>query len=259
MAAAGRRRRAAAAARRRRSRADGHAFEVRLYAEDPARGFLPSIGRAAHSAAAGGAGTACASIPACEQGDAVTPFYDPMIAKMIAHGADRAAALRAAGGGAGRDPGRGRHDQSGASCAPPRPARPSGDARSIPAGSIARAPQSLAAERPADPATLLLAALATVALSLARPAPAPLPRHRLDLALASPRRLAAQPGAARAGPAAGRQGRCTSSPSRARPSGSPRGWATTSCTPAAASPMAGCGSRATAGGAASRPRSSATR
>ena len=35
----------------------------------------------------------CASTPACAQGDAITPFYDPMIAKLIVHGDDRAAAL----------------------------------------------------------------------------------------------------------------------------------------------------------------------
>ena len=85
----------AAARRRRASRCRctqdelairGHAIEARIYAEDPARGFLPSTGTLAHLAMPPPVGAACASTPACAQGDAITPYYDPMIAKLIVHG-----------------------------------------------------------------------------------------------------------------------------------------------------------------------------
>lgn len=68
---------------------NGWAFEARLYAENPAAGYLPSIGRLEHL-----------KLPATvrvdsgvEQGDEITAFYDPMIAKIIAHGPNREAAL----------------------------------------------------------------------------------------------------------------------------------------------------------------------
>ena len=71
---------------------DGHAIEARIYAEDPARGFLPSTGRLLHlSPPAEGAEVRIDS--GVEEGDWITPFYDPMIAKLIVHGADRASAL----------------------------------------------------------------------------------------------------------------------------------------------------------------------
>jgi len=66
-------------------RIDGHAIEVRLYSEDPDNGFLPSIGTLERL-----------RLPqnvrvdsGVREGDAVTPFYDPMIAKVIAHDATR--------------------------------------------------------------------------------------------------------------------------------------------------------------------------
>ena len=68
----------------------GHAIEARLYAEDPAKGFLPSIGTL--EAFAPGEGVRVDT--GVEQGSAVTPFYDPMIAKLIAHGATREDARR---------------------------------------------------------------------------------------------------------------------------------------------------------------------
>ncbi|MCW3477121.1 acetyl/propionyl/methylcrotonyl-CoA carboxylase subunit alpha [Limobrevibacterium gyesilva] len=69
---------------------DGHAVEVRLYAEDPARGFLPSVGRLVHLRLPGTARIESG----VRAGDRITPDYDPMIAKLIVHGPDRAAALR---------------------------------------------------------------------------------------------------------------------------------------------------------------------
>jgi 3-methylcrotonyl-CoA carboxylase alpha subunit len=70
----------------------GHAIEARVYAEDPAREFLPSIGRIVHLAVPP-AGTEVRIDTGVRQGDAITPFYDPMIAKLIVHGETRAAAI----------------------------------------------------------------------------------------------------------------------------------------------------------------------
>jgi len=70
----------------------GHAIEARIYAEDPERDFLPSTGRIVHLAFP--AESAQVRVDAgVEAGGEITPWYDPMIAKLIVHGADRAAAL----------------------------------------------------------------------------------------------------------------------------------------------------------------------
>lgn len=69
----------------------GWAIEARLYAEDPARGFLPSIGRL--DVLRFGTGEGVRIDTGVEQGGQVTPHYDPMIAKVIAHGATRAEAI----------------------------------------------------------------------------------------------------------------------------------------------------------------------
>ncbi|MBO9712053.1 acetyl/propionyl/methylcrotonyl-CoA carboxylase subunit alpha [Sphingomonas sp.] len=69
---------------------NGWAMEARLYAEDPAKGFLPSVGR-----------LDLLDLPdavlrvetGVEQRDSVTPFYDPMIAKLVAAGEDRTDAM----------------------------------------------------------------------------------------------------------------------------------------------------------------------
>ncbi|MCH7627632.1 MAG: acetyl/propionyl/methylcrotonyl-CoA carboxylase subunit alpha [Proteobacteria bacterium] len=69
---------------------DGWAVEARLYAEDPTKGFLPSIGRVddfhypSHLARVD---------TGVEAGAEISPFYDPMIAKLIVHRGDRAAAI----------------------------------------------------------------------------------------------------------------------------------------------------------------------
>ena len=71
--------------------ATGHAVEARLYAEDPEKGFLPSTGRLWALQFPEGQGIRIDT--GVEAGDTVTPFYDPMIAKVIAHGATRDEAL----------------------------------------------------------------------------------------------------------------------------------------------------------------------
>jgi 3-methylcrotonyl-CoA carboxylase alpha subunit len=75
---------------------DGHAFEARVYAEDVARGFVPAIGRLAYFAPPVGVEFGRGPVrvdSGVRQGDAISPYYDPMIAKLIVHGPDRAAAL----------------------------------------------------------------------------------------------------------------------------------------------------------------------
>ncbi|HMB10591.1 acetyl/propionyl/methylcrotonyl-CoA carboxylase subunit alpha [Saliniramus sp.] len=72
-------------------RLEGHAVEARLYAEDPEKGFLPSTGRLWALELPEDFGIRVDS--GVEAGDEVSPFYDPMIAKIIARGADRDEAL----------------------------------------------------------------------------------------------------------------------------------------------------------------------
>ncbi len=68
---------------------NGWAMEARLYAEDPAKGFLPAIGPLEHLRF----GDDLRIDTGVEEGGAVSPFYDPMIAKLITHGASREAAI----------------------------------------------------------------------------------------------------------------------------------------------------------------------
>jgi 3-methylcrotonyl-CoA carboxylase alpha subunit len=70
---------------------DGHAVEARLYAEDPERGFLPSTGEVIALKFPNSEGVRVDS--GVEAGGEVTPFYDPMIAKLIGHGKTRVDAL----------------------------------------------------------------------------------------------------------------------------------------------------------------------
>lgn len=69
---------------------DGWAFEARVYAEDPARGFLPSTGTLSHLSFPNDDTRIDAGV---REGDRISPYYDPMIAKLIVHGPTRAAAL----------------------------------------------------------------------------------------------------------------------------------------------------------------------
>jgi 3-methylcrotonyl-CoA carboxylase alpha subunit len=69
----------------------GHAVEARLYAEDPERGFLPSTGKL--WALEFPQGESIRVDTGVEPGDEVTPYYDPMIAKVIARGETRDEAL----------------------------------------------------------------------------------------------------------------------------------------------------------------------
>jgi len=67
----------------------GHAMEARLYAEDPAHEFLPSTGRLDHFVL----GRGVRIDTGVEEGDRISPYYDPMIAKLIARGATRGEAI----------------------------------------------------------------------------------------------------------------------------------------------------------------------
>lgn len=81
----------------------GHAIEARVYAENPEKGFLPSIGTLHHmdvpravafELGSDGANPAAVRVDSgVREGDAISPFYDPMIAKLIVWGADRTQAL----------------------------------------------------------------------------------------------------------------------------------------------------------------------
>ncbi|HQS96946.1 MAG TPA: acetyl/propionyl/methylcrotonyl-CoA carboxylase subunit alpha [Novosphingobium sp.] len=69
---------------------NGWAMEARLYAEDPAKGFLPSVGAISTFKV-----LAPARIDASvEEGDSISPFYDPMMAKIIVHGTNRYEAIK---------------------------------------------------------------------------------------------------------------------------------------------------------------------
>jgi 3-methylcrotonyl-CoA carboxylase alpha subunit len=71
----------------------GHAIEARVYAEDPARGFLPATGRLAHFATPP-EGRHVRVDTGVKTGDDISIHYDPMLAKLIVWDRDRAAALR---------------------------------------------------------------------------------------------------------------------------------------------------------------------
>ncbi len=78
--------------------ARGHAVEARLYAEDPERDFLPQSGTLTMLRAPDAAPDLRIET-GVRQGDAVSPYYDPMIAKLVAWGEDRTAAIARLAGG----------------------------------------------------------------------------------------------------------------------------------------------------------------
>ena len=73
-------------------RMTGHAIEARLYAEDPARNYVPQTGRIL--AWRPPEGTDIRVDSGVTEGGSITPYYDPMIAKLVAHGAHRESARR---------------------------------------------------------------------------------------------------------------------------------------------------------------------
>jgi len=80
---------------------NGHAIEARLYAEDPANGFLPATGTLVHLRLPAEPGGTVPGEPTLvrvdagvAEGDDVTPYYDAMIGKLMVWGEDRASAMR---------------------------------------------------------------------------------------------------------------------------------------------------------------------
>jgi acetyl-CoA carboxylase biotin carboxylase subunit/3-methylcrotonyl-CoA carboxylase alpha subunit len=76
---------------------NGHAIEARVYAEDPSKGFIPKPGAVDELVWGGGPGESQTSRLRVEAGvragNKVTPFYDPMIAKVVAWGETRDGAI----------------------------------------------------------------------------------------------------------------------------------------------------------------------
>jgi len=76
-----------------RIRMSGHAMEARIYAEDPERGFLPSTGRIEYLRAPATSASVRVDTGVSE-GDVISSYYDPMIAKLVVRGSNRDEALR---------------------------------------------------------------------------------------------------------------------------------------------------------------------
>jgi len=75
-------------------RFSGHAIEARLYAEDPYTNFAPQTGPVLHFRPEGALRPGVRIDAGIAEGGAVTPFYDPLLAKVVAHGRDRSDAIR---------------------------------------------------------------------------------------------------------------------------------------------------------------------
>jgi acetyl/propionyl-CoA carboxylase alpha subunit len=71
---------------------EGHALEMRIYAEDPMNDFLPSSGNLVAFDLPGGNGIRCDS--GYRAGNRVEPWYDPLLVKIVAHGKNREDARR---------------------------------------------------------------------------------------------------------------------------------------------------------------------
>jgi 3-methylcrotonyl-CoA carboxylase alpha subunit len=80
---------------------DGHAIEVRIYAEDPATGFLPSIGKLQLFDLGSDAWDTRIET-GFTQGDPVSPYYDPLVAKLVLKSWDRETAIEDASAACGR-------------------------------------------------------------------------------------------------------------------------------------------------------------
>lgn len=72
----------------------GHAIQARLYAEDPYAGFAPQTGKIRWWKPEAALHAGVRIDHGVQEGDAISPFYDPMVAKVIAHGRDRDDAIR---------------------------------------------------------------------------------------------------------------------------------------------------------------------
>jgi len=75
-------------------RFEGHAIEARLYAEDPYTGFAPQTGSVLHFRPEGALRPGLRIDAGIVEGGRVSPHYDPLLAKLIAHGGDREDAIR---------------------------------------------------------------------------------------------------------------------------------------------------------------------
>ena len=82
----------------------GHSIEARLYAEDPYAGFVPQIGQVLWWQPQTALNEGVRVDNGITQGDTISPFYDPMIAKIIVHGKDRDEAIRRLRAALGRAP-----------------------------------------------------------------------------------------------------------------------------------------------------------
>ena len=91
---------------------NGWAMECRIYAEDPARGFVPSIGRLSRYREPP-ASDICRVDAGVDEGSEISMFYDPMIAKLVVHGPGSAGGDRGHAGRAGSLRAHGRHSQCG--------------------------------------------------------------------------------------------------------------------------------------------------
>ncbi|WP_126975770.1 acetyl/propionyl/methylcrotonyl-CoA carboxylase subunit alpha [Frigidibacter oleivorans] len=136
----------------------GHAFEARLYAEDVPAGFLPATGRLDRLAFPDGARIDTGVRP----GDAISPWYDPMIAKIITHGPTRAAALSQLAAALDRTEVTGSTTNLAFLAALAR--HPGFAAGQVDTGLIARDLPALVAEPACPPQALALAAIAAAGL-----------------------------------------------------------------------------------------------